>query len=98
MKRAFTLIEMMIVVAVIAILTGILFRLMGVGEDAEKRNITVARMQRLENCLSGYYAAFGSYPPVELEGRSRNYRYEVNPGGIQQTSRNPQNGGRLNYT
>jgi len=28
----------------------------------------VVRLQRVENCLSGYYAAFGSYPPVKVHG------------------------------
>ena len=93
MKRAFTLIELMIVVMVIAILTGIVFRLMGVSDDTAKRNTTIVRMQRLENCLSGYYAAFGNYPPVALEGRSRDYRTQVNDVGIQQTSMALKNGG-----
>ena len=39
-------------------------------------------IQKIENCLSGYYAAFGSYPPVTLHG-SRNYNLEVNINGIQ---------------
>lgn len=40
-------------------------------------------MQRLENCLSGYYAAYGSYPPVKLHG-SRDYTLEVDEfSGIQ---------------
>ena len=68
MKRAFTLIEMMIVVAVLVILMTITFKLMGLGTDSERRTRTVTRLQRLENCLSGYYAAFGSYPPVKLHG------------------------------
>ncbi len=90
MRRAFTLIELLIVIVVLSILAGLVFRLGGVGTASEKRNKTVARLQRLENALSGYYAAFGSYPPVQLEGRSRNIHYQVNGYGIQQTSRDPQ--------
>lgn len=48
-------------------------------------------MQKIENCLSGYYAAFGSYPPVKLHG-SRNYRLRVNKYGIQQVNEDPDNG------
>ena len=66
MKKAFTLVELMVVVVVIVTLLTITFRLVSVGEDASKRNTTIARMERLENALSGYFAAFGSYPPVEL--------------------------------
>lgn len=68
MKRAFTLIEMMIVVAILVTLMTIVFRLSNVGKDSELRTRTIVRLQRLENCLSGYHAAFGSYPPVKLHG------------------------------
>ncbi len=68
MKRGFTLIELMIVVAVLAVLMAIAFRLSNIVGDNESRTITITRMQRLENCLSGFHAAFGSYPPVKLHG------------------------------
>lgn len=76
MKRGFTLIELLIVVVVIAALTTIIFRLAGVGSDSTARSVTVARLQRIENALSGYYAAFGTYPPVPLQG-SRDIYQEV---------------------
>ena len=76
MKRGFTLIELLVVVVVIATLTTIVFRLAGVGRDATARATTVTRMQRIENALSGYYAAFGTYPPVPLQG-SRDIYQEV---------------------
>lgn len=71
-KRAFTLIELLIVTVVILALMGVMFRLTGIASGASNRERTVFRMQCLENCLSGYYAAFGSYPPVPLQGASRN--------------------------
>ena len=83
MKRAFTLVELLIVVMVMAILMTIVFRLSAIGEDAGAHAKTVTRLQRLENCLSGYYAAFGNYPPVTLHG-SRNIYLKVNGYGIQQ--------------
>ena len=82
MKKAFTLIELMIVIAVMVVLMGFVFRLMSMGSDSHKRTLTVMRMQKLENCLSGYNAAFGSYPPVKLHG-TRNINVEVNVHGIQ---------------
>lgn len=82
MKRGFTLVELLVVVVVIVTLMGVTFRLMGVGTDSTARNKTVNRLQRLENCLSGYYAAYGSYPPVKLHG-SRNYRLETDEHGLQ---------------
>lgn len=83
MKKAFTLVELMVVVVVIVTLLAITFRLVSVGEDATARNNTIARMQRLENALSGYFAAFGSYPPVALHA-SRNVYAKVDENGVQQ--------------
>ena len=73
---------MLIVVTVLVTLMAITFRLGSIGGPSSHRNATVARLQRLENCLSGYYAAFGTYPPVKLHG-SRNYRLSVSAHGIQ---------------
>ena len=82
MRRGFTLVEMLIVVVVLVTLMSITFRLTSLGDSQKYRNLTIARMQRLENCLSGYYAAFGSYPPVRLHG-THNYLAKVNNRGIQ---------------
>ena len=88
MKKAFTLVELLVVVVVIVTLMGITFKLAGVGSESSKRNTTVNRMQRLENCLSGYYAAYGSYPPVKLHG-SRDFTLKVDgcQHGIQTSQR-----------
>jgi prepilin-type N-terminal cleavage/methylation domain-containing protein len=82
MKKAFTLVELLIVVVVIVTLMAITFRLAGLGEDQEARNITITRMQRLENALSGYYAAFGTYPPVALHA-SHNIYLKADSHGTQ---------------
>ncbi len=82
MKKGFTLLEMLIVVVVLAILMGIVFRLSSIGTGSNRRTITVFRLQCLENCLSGYYAAFGSYPPVKYHGSPNPY-LEVDCHGIQ---------------
>lgn len=81
-SRGFTLIELLIVVVVIATLMGLVFRLAGIGGGQSARNSTITRIQKLEFALSGYYAAFGSYPPVPLHG-SRDIRCKVNAYGIQ---------------
>lgn len=82
MKKAFTLVEMLIVVVVLITLMSIVFRLSNLGANNEARARTISRMQKLENCLSGYYAAFGSYPPVRLHG-TRNIYAGVDKWGIQ---------------
>ena len=64
MKKAFTLVELMVTVAVIAILMSFVLRFGSLMGDSEARATTLARLQRLENAISGYYAAFGTYPPV----------------------------------
>lgn len=70
MKRTngFTLIELMVVIAIIGILIGTTFKLMQVAADSKARAVTIARMERLQNALSGYYAAYGMYPAVPFYG------------------------------
>lgn len=82
MKKGFTLVELLIVVVVLVTLMAMTFRLSSIGSSQSARTTTVSRLQKLENCLSGYYAAFGTYPPVPLHG-SRNYELEVSKHGIQ---------------
>ena len=85
MKKAFTLVELMIVVVVIVTLMAITFRLAGMGGEMAARNSTVQRLQRVENALSGYFAAFGSYPPVALHGK-RNVYARVDQTSGEQTN------------
>lgn len=81
----FTLIELMVVIAIIAMLMGIVFRLGGVGGESRARAITIKRLQMLENAVSGYYATFGCYPPVPLQGVSRDVYTRVDSStGIQE--------------
>ena len=82
MKKAFTLVELMVVVVVLVTLMTIMFKLAGIGGDSAAVNTTVDRMHRLENALSGYYAAFGTYPPVKLHG-NRNPFLKTNDYGDQ---------------
>ena len=84
-RRGFTLIELMITVAVLVTLMGLVFRLGSIGGEQEARSITIKRLQCVENALSGYYAAFGSYPPVKLHG-SRDIYLKTNDYGIQEDS------------
>ena len=87
-RRGFTLIELLIVTVVIVTLMGIVFRLAGVGSDSRAKSNTQARLQRLENAVSGYYAAYGSYPPVPLQGRSRDINVKVDGNGVQGNVKN----------
>ena len=77
-NSGFTLIELLVVTVVVVMLMAVVFRLTGIAGSASARETTVARMQKLENCISGYYAVFGSYPPVPLQGATRNIYRKVN--------------------
>lgn len=83
-KDGFTLIELLIATVIIVTLMGIVFRLAGVGGDSRKKAETIERIQRVENALSGYFAAYGSYPPVPLQGRSRSIYKKVDDCGVQE--------------
>jgi prepilin-type N-terminal cleavage/methylation domain-containing protein len=67
-RDAFTLIEMMVVVAIIGILIAGVFRLLGAAGESNKKAVTIARIQKLQNALSGFYAEYGTYPPVTQHG------------------------------
>lgn len=84
MKKAFTLIELLVVITVIGIMMGMVMRFTRRSDDVRSHNLTVSRLQRLENALSGYYAAYGTYPPVRLHGTRNIYR-STNNHGVQST-------------
>lgn len=86
MRKGFTLIELLVVVGIMLTLMGVVFKLGNIEAESKGRYFTVYRMQRLENCLSGYYAAFGCYPPVALHGSRDIYR-RCTSHGIQQEER-----------
>jgi len=79
-RQAFTLIEMMVVVALIGILIAGVFRLLGAAGQSNKRAKTMERLQRLENALSGFYAEYGSYPPVPRQGSANPYESQDSRG------------------
>lgn len=79
MKRAFTLLELLITIGVIAILMSMVLRFGNLTKDARARALTISRIHRIESALSGYFAAFGSYPPVTLHG-SRNIYLKAEQG------------------
>lgn len=88
-KKGFSLVELLVVVVVIAILLAVSFRIMGAGEEETSRSLTVRRLHALETCISGYFAAFGSYPPVRLHG-SRNIYCKLNMQGGQIVDKEPE--------
>ena len=77
-SRGFTLIELMVVIAVIGILIGGVFRLLSAAGTGNKRAETISRLEKVQNALSGFYAEFGTYPPVTQHGSPDPFVVEKN--------------------
>lgn len=63
-RRAFTLIEMLVVVAVMGILMGLVFRMMVIAKNHAIKGTTVGILERVQHALEEYRAEYGRYPPV----------------------------------
>ena len=59
----FTLVEMLVVVAVIGILMGIVLKLQSLVGHRTARALTVARLENVASCIEEYYRVYGEYPP-----------------------------------
>ena len=65
MKRnGFTIIEMLVVVIVIAILSGLVFKMIGAGGSSSDRAKARRQVEALANACEEYRAEYGCYPPV----------------------------------
>ncbi len=77
-RSAFTLIELLTVVAVIAILAGIAFGVLrGVGQQA-KVNRATAELASLTTSLEAYKKYFGDYPRVTTATESQPFKINLN--------------------
>lgn len=79
---AFTLIEMLVVVIVIAILAGLVLAIVsGMGDS--KKAVTIERIEKVRACVTEFYAEYGQYPPVSScypGGQPFRYEYPVTNG------------------
>lgn len=71
-SSGFTLIELMMVVLVILLLSGLLFRLGTILKDRSERAKALADLANIEHALNEYFAEYNIYPPVQTTG----YGYE----------------------
>ena len=71
-NRAFTLIEMLVVIVIIAILAGMMFRLFTMVNRKADRSRTLEILERVADACNEYRAEYGMYPPVQEVG----YEYE----------------------
>ena len=63
-RRAFTLLEMLVVIVIICILAGIIFYLTQAAGDYRARAMTVANLQKVRAAIEEFHAQYGEYPPV----------------------------------
>ncbi|MDD5705620.1 MAG: prepilin-type N-terminal cleavage/methylation domain-containing protein [Kiritimatiellae bacterium] len=63
-RKGFTLVEMLVVIVIIAILTGLVLKIVGSAAPKNTEAATVARLARLTAALEEFYAEYGQYPPV----------------------------------
>ena len=64
-KRSFTLIEMLVVVVVILILVGMVFKMMKYARNFQERAACVAKLEKIAYALNEYRAEYGQFPPVD---------------------------------
>lgn len=74
--KGFTLIEMLVVIVIIAILTGLVFKLMGYASDRAAISQTAATIEKVRAALEEFYAEYGQYPPVPYYEGDQPVRYE----------------------
>lgn len=64
-RKSFTLIEMLVVVAVIAALAGMVFKLVQIIARNAKRAKCVRQLELIAHAMEEFKAEYGSYPPVQ---------------------------------
>lgn len=84
-KTSFSLVEMLVVIAVIGILIGFVFKMMQYIERRQRIAQCLEKLERLGCVLEEYKSCYGEYPPVKpgvcaIHGDRMCYVYEF-PGG-----------------
>ncbi|NMB91597.1 type II secretion system protein [candidate division WWE3 bacterium] len=66
-KNGFTLIEMMIVVVVISILSGVVVSVLNQGKqrDRAKDSVSLANLEKVVSAIESYFYSEGTYPTIE---------------------------------
>jgi len=77
-SAGFTLIEILVVVVVIAILMGGVFKLVTIAAGAAKKAETIAILEKTRNAIGAFYAEYGCYPPVQ-HPESSDLKYKDDP-------------------
>ena len=75
-KDGFTLVEMLVVVLLIAVLAGHVFRMTSMANDRSAKAVTVSRIAKLQAAIEEFYSEYGQYPPVPDYGGKQPMMYE----------------------
>jgi len=62
--RSFTLVEMLIVIAIICVMAGMILKVMTYAKRQQEKAACVAMIERVAHALNEYRAEYGQYPPV----------------------------------
>lgn len=62
--RAFTLIEMLVVIVIIGVLAGMVLKLMTLARGYQSRAACVTMLERVSHAINEYRAEYGTFPPV----------------------------------
>jgi prepilin-type N-terminal cleavage/methylation domain-containing protein len=86
---AFTLIELLAVIAIISLLMGLLFPVLAKAKDRARRLSAATAVRTVVTACKGYYMEYGKYPRVQgaLEGGKSYYSYgDTRVGGCAVTN------------
>jgi len=72
-KRAFTLIELLTVIAIIAVLMGLLFPAVGAAQEAARKTQAKNDLVNMVNSIKAYYTEYGKYPMTTAVSSSGKY-------------------------
>ncbi|GJM45063.1 MAG: hypothetical protein DHS20C21_19050 [Gemmatimonadota bacterium] len=72
-QRAFTMLELIVVIAVVAILASVAVPLATVFEDRARASATVDELESLETALLAHYEDFGSFPAALADLETQGY-------------------------
>ena len=70
-RSGFTLIELMVVIVLVCLLAGMVFRLVGATNNQDKVAATKAILQKVSLALEAYKSLYGKYPPVPIYGEDK---------------------------
>lgn len=78
-RGSFTLIEILVVITIIGILAGMVFKMMGYAGRQSQKAQTIQILEKVAHALEEYKAEYGQYPPAD----GMTYKYENNSSNYQ---------------